>query len=83
MGRLWDDVFGLPPADDALGGVRPSRAAQPQLYTYSTRFPETEAGAAQKLEHDEDIFNRARLVNCVYFMQIILGGASTTMHYWA
>ncbi len=47
--------------------------------TYSTSFPDTEAGAAQKLEQDEEIFNRARLVNCGYFMQIILGGAPTTM----
>ncbi|CAK5274234.1 unnamed protein product [Mycena citricolor] len=36
---------------------------------YKTSF----ANDAEKLAQDDEIFNRARLVNCGYFMQIILG----------
>jgi hypothetical protein len=39
--------------------------------TYKNQF----ADEAAKLAQDDEIFNRARLVNCGYFMQIILGGA--------
>ncbi|KJA17192.1 hypothetical protein HYPSUDRAFT_46645 [Hypholoma sublateritium FD-334 SS-4] len=86
-GRLYDDVFAdyrllmMPPAACALlvllsrnhNFVAQRILAINEFETYSTSFPETEAGAEQKLEQDEEIFNRARLVNCGYFMQIILG----------
>ncbi|KAJ7040815.1 heme peroxidase [Mycena alexandri] len=82
-GRLWEDVFAdsrllfMPPAVCALL-VLMSRnhnfTAQKILEinergTYKTTFKDD----AAKLDQDNEIFNRARLVNCGYFMQIILG----------
>ncbi|KAJ7768506.1 heme peroxidase [Mycena metata] len=82
-GRLWEDVFAdsrllfMPPVVCALL-VLLSRnhnfTAQKILEinergTYKTTF----TSDAEKLAQDDEIFNRARLVNCGYFMQIILG----------
>ncbi|KAJ7191786.1 heme peroxidase [Mycena pura] len=82
-GRLYEDVF----ADSRLLHVPPSAAALLVLLsrnhnyaaqkileineygTYKTEFKTD----AQKLAQDDEIFNRARLVTCGYFMQIILG----------
>nr|GAT58858.1 predicted protein [Mycena chlorophos] len=82
-GRLYEDTFAdsrlllMPPAACALL-VLLSRnhnySAQKILEInengkYQTKF----ASEAEKLAQDDEIFNRARLVNCGYFMQIILG----------
>ncbi|KAJ7768386.1 heme peroxidase [Mycena metata] len=82
-GRLWEDVFAdsrllfMPPAACALL-VLLSRnhnfTAQKILEinergTYKTTFTDD----AEKRAQDDEIFNRARLVNCGFFMQIILG----------
>ncbi|KAJ7206545.1 heme peroxidase [Mycena pura] len=82
-GRLYEDVF----ADSRLLHVPPSAAALLVLLsrnhnyaaqkileineygTYKTEFKTD----AQKLAQDDEIFNRARLVTCGYFMQITLG----------
>ncbi|KAJ7254701.1 heme peroxidase [Mycena haematopus] len=82
-GRLYEDVFAdsrllfMPPSAGALL-VLLSRnhnySAQKILEinehgTYKTQFQ----SKAEKDMQDDEIFNRARLVNCGYFMQIILG----------
>ncbi|KAJ7049433.1 heme peroxidase [Mycena amicta] len=82
-GRLHEDVFAdgrllfMPPAACALL-VLLSRnhnyTAQKILEinengTYKTEFKSD----IEKLAQDDEIFNRARLVNCGYFMQIIVG----------
>ncbi|KAJ6551508.1 heme peroxidase [Mycena capillaripes] len=86
-GRLYEDVFAdnrllfMPPAVGALL-VLLSRnhnfTAQKilEMNEGGTYKPVTEFQAdatAEKLAQDDEIFNRARLVNCGYFMQIILG----------
>lgn len=39
--------------------------------TFSFPLPKDEK---KRLAQDDEIFNRARLVNCGFFLQIILGG---------
>ncbi|KAJ7678277.1 heme peroxidase [Mycena polygramma] len=82
-GRLYEDVFAdsrllfMPPAAGALL-VLLSRnhnfIAQKILEinergAYKTTFDDE----TEKLAQDDEILNRTRLVNCAYFMQIILG----------
>ncbi|KAF9472120.1 heme peroxidase [Pholiota conissans] len=86
-GRLYQDVFAdqrlliMPPASCALL-VLLSRnhnfIAQRILdinenQTYKKTFEATEEGDRQRNAQDDEIFNRTRLVNCGYFMNIILG----------
>ncbi|KAJ6567751.1 heme peroxidase [Mycena vulgaris] len=82
-GRLYEDVF----ADSRLLFMPPSACALLVLlsrnhnYTAQKILEINEHGAykrkfendAHRLAQDDEIFNRARLVNCGYFMQIILG----------
>ncbi|KAJ7472240.1 heme peroxidase [Mycena galericulata] len=82
-GRLYEDTFAdsrllfMPPSTCALLVVLSRNhnfSAQRILEineggTYKTEFEDDVKRRAQ----DDDIFNRARLVNCGYFMQIILG----------
>ncbi|KAJ7853500.1 heme peroxidase [Mycena olivaceomarginata] len=81
-GRLYEDVF----ADNRLLFMPPSACALLVLlsrnHNYSAQkiLEINEQGTynqfqndAEKLAQDDEIFNRARLVNCAYFMQIILG----------
>ncbi|KAK7052388.1 heme peroxidase [Favolaschia claudopus] len=82
-GRLYEDTF----ADSRLLFMPPSVCALLVLlsrnhnYTAQKILEINEHGSykmqfqndAEKLAQDDEIFNRARLVNCGYFMQIILG----------
>ncbi|KAJ7740925.1 heme peroxidase [Mycena maculata] len=82
-GRLYEDTFAdsrllfMPPSTCALLVVLSRNHnfnAQKILEineggTYTTTFKNDDA----MREQDDEIFNRARLVNCGYFMQIILG----------
>uniref|UniRef100_A0A7G1PUP4 Dioxygenase n=1 Tax=Tricholoma matsutake TaxID=40145 RepID=A0A7G1PUP4_TRIMT len=83
-GRLWEDVFAdsrllfMPPASCALL-VLLSRnhnyIAQKLLNinengTFVFPVPQDEQA---RLAQDDEIFNRARMVNCGFFLQIILG----------
>ncbi|KAJ7083708.1 heme peroxidase [Mycena belliarum] len=84
-GRLYEDVFAdsrllfMPPSTGALLVVlnrNHNYTAQKILEinehgTYKTVFKDEDE--AKKMAQDDEIFNRARLVNCGYFMQIILG----------
>ncbi|KAJ7705297.1 heme peroxidase [Mycena rosella] len=83
LGRLYEDVFAdnrllfMPPSACALLVIlsRNHNYSAQKIYeinehgTYKKEFKDD----ADKLAQDDEIFNRARLVNCGYFMQIILG----------
>ncbi|KZT06599.1 heme peroxidase [Laetiporus sulphureus 93-53] len=83
-GRLWEDVFAdarllfMPPAAGALlvlfcrnhNYVAERILAINELGTYAS--PES-LSAQKRAAQDEEIFQRARLVNCAFFMQVILG----------
>ncbi|KAG2004633.1 heme peroxidase [Coprinopsis cinerea AmutBmut pab1-1] len=82
-GRLWNDVFAdyrithMPPASCALL-VLLSRnhnyVAEKILdINESGKYTRTFANNAARDAQDDEIFHRARLVNCGYFMHIILG----------
>ncbi|KAF7368716.1 hypothetical protein MVEN_00196300 [Mycena venus] len=82
-GRLYEDVFAdsrllfMPPSVGALL-VLLSRnhnyTAQKILEINENRtYKKDFQSNAEKTVQDDEIFNRARLVNCGYFMQIILG----------
>ncbi|KAJ7621147.1 heme peroxidase [Roridomyces roridus] len=82
-GRLHEDVF----ADSRLLFMPPSSCAMLIILSRNHNFTAqkileiNEGGTykskfdseAEKIIQDDEIFNRARLVNCGYFMQIILG----------
>ncbi|KAJ7915743.1 heme peroxidase [Mycena leptocephala] len=74
-GRLYEDVFAdsrllwMPPAVGALLYTAQKILEINEDGTYKNQF----ADEATKLAQDDEIFHRARLVNCCYFMQIILG----------
>ncbi|KAJ7176578.1 heme peroxidase [Mycena filopes] len=71
-GRLWEDVF----ADSRLLFMPPAVCALLVLLSRNHNFTAQkilEINERAMLEQDDEIFNRARLVNCGYFMQIILG----------
>ncbi|RDB26685.1 Linoleate 10R-lipoxygenase [Hypsizygus marmoreus] len=83
-GRLWDDVF----ADTRLLFMPPAACALLVLLSRNHNYiaqklldinengtfvspPPTDEKA--RLAQDDEIFNRTRMVNCGFFMQIILG----------
>ncbi|KAJ7925601.1 heme peroxidase [Mycena leptocephala] len=82
-GRLHEDVFAdvrlllMPPSTCALlvllcrnHNFTAQRILQVnELGTYRSRVEDD----AKRLAQDDEIFNRARLVNCGYFMRIVLG----------
>ncbi|TEB25040.1 heme peroxidase [Coprinellus micaceus] len=79
-GRLWDDVF----ADSRLLHMPPASCALLVLMsrnhnTWTSNDKQKAANDDEKPRNkemeaqDEEIFQRARLVNCGYFMHIILG----------
>ncbi|KAF8958408.1 heme peroxidase [Flammula alnicola] len=84
-GKLWDDVFAdsrllhMPPASCALlvllnrnhnfVAQRILDIDEDKKYTNPPKFEKE----ANKIAQDDEIFHRARLVNCGYFMHIILG----------
>ncbi|KAF6760375.1 heme peroxidase [Ephemerocybe angulata] len=82
-GRLWNDVFGdyrllhMPPASCALLVLmnrNHNYIAQKILdINESGKFKKTFANDTEREIQDNEIFERARLVNCGYFMHIILG----------
>ncbi|KAF8513572.1 heme peroxidase [Hysterangium stoloniferum] len=80
-GRLYEDTF----ADNRLLGMPPAIAALLVIFCRNHNFVATrileinESGAYQanpsddiKAKQDDEIFNRARLVNCGAFMQVIM-----------
>lgn len=81
-GKLWDDVFAdgrlllMPPASCALLVLlnRNHNYIAEKLLTLNENgtfeWPVTEQ---QRLAQDDEIFQRTRLVNCGFFMNIILG----------
>jgi len=82
-GRLWDDVFAdgrllhMPPAACALlvllsrnHNYIAQKILEINEWDRFTQPPPTDQ--AKRIEQDDEIFERARLVNCGYFMQIIL-----------
>jgi linoleate 10R-lipoxygenase len=83
-GKLWDDVF----ADGRLLFMPPSVCALLVLFNRnhnyiaekilsinerSTFSPLPLSDSVAKLAQDDEIFHRARLVNCGFFMKVILG----------
>ncbi|KAJ7182581.1 heme peroxidase [Mycena crocata] len=82
-GLLYEDTF----ADSRLLFMPPAACALLVILSRNHNFiaqkileinepgayENTFSSDAQKLAQDDEIFNRARLVNCGYFMQIILG----------
>ncbi|KIP05732.1 hypothetical protein PHLGIDRAFT_91744, partial [Phlebiopsis gigantea 11061_1 CR5-6] len=83
-GRLFEDVF----ADSRLLFMPPSACALLVLFSRNHNYtadkiyainesgtyrPPRELTAEARLAQDEEIFQRARLVNCGFFMQVILG----------
>ncbi|KAF8585671.1 heme peroxidase [Ramaria rubella] len=85
-GRMWDDVFadmrllGMPPAVGALLVVfnRNHNFVATRLLAINERgtlVPEDKLasiGSEQRRNQDDEIFNRARLINCGAFMQVIM-----------
>ncbi|KJA25365.1 hypothetical protein HYPSUDRAFT_64946 [Hypholoma sublateritium FD-334 SS-4] len=85
-GQLWDDVFAdsrllvMPPASCALLVLfcrnhnfiaqRLLNINESGTYITNLNAPQT---MLQRFRQDEEIFNRARLVNCGYFTNILLG----------
>ncbi|KAJ7595940.1 heme peroxidase [Mycena floridula] len=81
-GRLWEDVFAdsrlllMPPASCALL-ILMSRnhnyiALKIRNINERKKYTSEFKNDAEMLKQDDEIFNRARLVNCGFFMQIIL-----------
>ncbi|TFK65973.1 heme peroxidase [Pluteus cervinus] len=74
-GKIWDDAFAdprllfMPPATCALLYIAQRILDINERGNFHPLPPPDEKRIAQ----DDEIFHRARLVNCGYFMQIILG----------
>ncbi|KAK0469796.1 heme peroxidase [Desarmillaria tabescens] len=82
-GRLWDDVFAdsrlllMPAASCALLVLlcRNHNYIAEKILAINEhgKYTQTFTDEASRIAQDDEIFARTRLVNCGYFMQIILG----------